>query len=374
MPDHEPGPVSPSGLPSGGLVGRAAESAAIQRMLGRARLVTITGPPGVGKTAMGIATAARLSPGFADGAWLVRLDSLRDGRQLPNTIANVLKLPGGRTGSRLDALVDDLCDRHLLLVLDTCERLTGACAELAMRLLLMPDRGTRILVTSRQSLRVPGGLTVAIGPLPLRDAVTVFGRRAAEADSRFRVTPENRAVVAAICRRLDQLPLAIELAARQLAAGPLERLRSRLEEDYWFLRNSGEVPPRHETLRAAIGWSYQLCQPAEQLLWARLSVFSGSFQVGDAQDVCSDKNLPEEVIDAAVTMLAARSIVRIEPRTGGQTRFRLPATLRAYGAAMLPPGDDELECRHQAWQAGHQGHQRETAEDDQGTLHDDSAP
>ena len=368
MPDHEQGPVSLSDLPSGGLVGRAAESAAIQRTLGRTRLVTITGPPGVGKTAVGIATAARLSPGFADGAWLVRLDSLRDGSRVPDTIANVLKVPGGLTGRRLDALVDDLCGRRLLLVLDTCEHLAGACAELAMRLLLMPSNGTRILATSRQSLRVPGGLTVAIGPLPLHDAVTVFGRRAAEAAPRFRVTPENRAMVAAICRRLDQLPLAIELAARQLAAGPLERLCSRLEEDYWFLRNAGNVPPRQQSLRAAIGWSYQLCRPAEQLLWARLSVFTGAFTVGDAQDVCSDKTLPEEVIDAAVAMLAVRSIVSIEPRSGGQTRFRLPATVRAYGAVMLPPGDDKWERRHRAWQAGHQGHQRETAEDDQGTL------
>lgn len=368
MPGHERRAVSPSGLPSGGLVGRAAESAAIQRTLGRARLVTITGPPGVGKTAVGIATAATLSPGFTDGAWLVRLDSLRDGSRLPDTIANALNVPGGLTGSRLDALVDDLNDRRLLLVLDTCEHLAGACAELATRLLLRPGHGTRILATSRQSLGVPGGLTVALEPLPLRDAVTVFGCRAAEAAPRFRVTPENGAMVAEICRRLDLLPLAIELAAWQLAAGPLERLRSRLEEDYWFLRKPGAVPPRHETLRAAIGWSYQLCRPAEQLLWARLSVFTGSFEVGDAQDVCSDKKLPEEVIDVAVEMLAVRSIVRTEARSGGQTRFRLPAIVRAYGAAMLPPGDDEWKRRHQAWQAGNQGRQREIAGDDQGTL------
>ena len=225
----------------------------MQRTLGRARLVTISGPPGVGKTAVGIATAARLSPDFVDGAWLVRLDSLRDGSQLPDTIAKVLKMPGGLTGSRLDALVDDLSDRRLLLVRDTCEHLTGACAKLAMRLLLMPGRGTRILATSRQSLGVPGGLTVAIGPLPLHDAVTMFGRRAAEAAPGFRVTPENRAMVAAICRRLDRLPLAVELAARQLAAGSLERLRSRLEEDYWFLRNSDDVPPRHENVRRPPG-------------------------------------------------------------------------------------------------------------------------
>jgi predicted ATPase len=368
VPDREQGPASLPGLPSSRLVGRAAESAAIERTLGRARLVTITGPPGVGKTAVSIATATRLSRGFADGVRLVRLDSLRDGSLLPDTVANVLKVPGRFTGSRLDAVVENLCDRRLLLVLDTCEHLTGACAELAMRLLLMPDSGTRILATSRQSLRVPGGLTVAIGPLPLPDAVTMFGRRAAEAAPGFQVTPENQTVVAAICRRLDRLPLAIELAARQLAVGPLERLRSRLEEDYWFLRNSSAVPPRHETLRAAIGWSYQLCQPAEQLLWARLSVFAGSFTVGDAQVVCSDKKLPEEAIDAAAAMLAARSILRIEPLSGGQTRFRLPAIVRAYGAALLPPGHHEWERRYLAWQAGHQDRQRETTEEERGTL------
>ena len=248
------GQSSLSGLPSGGLVGRAAESAAVQRTLGRARLVTITGPPGVGKTAVGIATAARLSPDFADGAWLVRLDSLRDGSQLPDTIAKVLKTarrahrqPAGRAGRR--PVLIGACYSSC----DTCEHLTGACAELAMRLLLMPGRGTRILATSRQSLGVPGGLTVAIGPLPLHDAVTMFGRRAAEAAPGFRVTPENRAMVAAICRRLDRLPLAVELAARQLAAGSLERLRSRLEEDYWFLRNSDDVPPRHENVRRPPG-------------------------------------------------------------------------------------------------------------------------
>jgi predicted ATPase len=347
-------------MPPGGLVGRAAESAATQRTLSHSRLVTITGLPGVGKTAVGIAAAAAVSTNFADGAWLVPLDSLRDGDLLPDTVADVLKVPGRRTGSRLDALLDELRGRCLLIVLDTCEHVLGACAELARKLLLLPCRDVRILATSREPLRAPGGLTVTVGPLPLRHAVTVFGRRAAEAAPGFQITPDNRATVEAICWRLDRLPLAIELAARQLASGSLEELRSRLEEGHWFLRNTAGVPARHKTLRAVIGWSYRLCTPAERLLWARLSVFTGSFQLRDAQDVCADRHLPEQAIDANVAMLATRSVLRVDLHTGRRTRFRMPATIRAYGAGMLPPDDHEWERRYQAWQARRQSRQRNT--------------
>jgi predicted ATPase len=365
MAGHEPGLISVSSLPSGGLVGRAAESAAIQRTLDRSRLVTITGLPGVGKTAVGIAAAAAAGTRFADGAWLVPLDSLQDGDLLPETVADVLKVPGRRTGNRLEApleaLLDELGDRCLLLVLDTCEHVLGACAELARKLLLLPCRDVRILATSREPLRAPGGLTVTVGPLPLRHAVTLFGRRAAEAAAGFQVTPDNRATVEAICWRLDRLPLAIELAARRMASGSLEQLHSQLEEGYWFLQNSAAVPARHKTLCAAIGWSYRLCTPAERLLWARLSVFTGSFQLRDAQDVCADEHLPEQEIDALVDMLAARSVLRVDLHTGRHTRFRMPAIIRAYGAGMLSPDDHGWERRHQAWQAGRQGRQRDTS-------------
>jgi predicted ATPase len=369
MGGHEPGPISLSSVPAGGLVGRAAESAAIQRTLDRSRLVTITGLPGVGKTAVGIAAAAAAGTSFADGAWLVPLDSLQDGDRLPGTVADVLKVPVRRTGSRLEApleapleaLLDELRDRSLLLVLDTCEHVLGACAELARKLLLLPCRDVRILATSREPLRAPGGLTVTVGPLPLRHAVTLFARRAAEGAAGFQITPDNRATVEAICWRLDRLPLAIELAARRMASGSLAELHSQLEEGYWFLQNPAAVPARHKTLCAAIGWSHRLCTPAERLLWARLSVFTGSFQVRDAQDVCADEHLPEQQIDALVDMLAARSVLRVDLHTGRHTRFRMPATIRAYGAATLTPDDHEWERRHQAWQTGHQSRPRDTS-------------
>jgi predicted ATPase len=354
MPGHEPGSISLSGTPSGGLAGRAAELAEIQCMLGRARLVTITGLPGVGKTAAGIVAAAAMRANFADGVWLVTLDSLRDEVLLPHTVADALNVPDRLDRSRLEALAGELSDRKLLLVLDTCEHLAGACAGLALNLLACP--GVRILAISREALGVPGGLTVTIRPLPLRHAVAVFGRRGAEAAPGFGVTPENRRTVEAICRRLDRLPLAIELAARQLACGSVEQLRSRLREDYWFLRNCDDAPARHESLRTAIGWSHELCTPAERLLWARLSVFGGSFQLQDAQDVCADRYLPDQDVAAAVAMLHARSVLA-DVHTDGPARFRLPGTIRAYGGGMLRRlgDDDEWKRRYRAWQAGHRG-------------------
>jgi predicted ATPase len=363
MRGHEPGPISLAGLPPGGLVGRTAESAAIQRALGRAQLVTITGLPGVGKTAVAIAAAAAMRANFADGAWLVTLDSVRDGALLAHTVGDALNVPDRLSRTRLEALVDELCDRRLLIVLDTCEHLLGACADLAVRLLLPPCPDVRILATSREPLGVPGGLALTIRPLPLRHAATMFGQRAAEAAPGFRITPENRATVEAICRRLDRLPLAIELAARQMASGSLEQLRSRLQEDYWFLRNSGDAPARHETLRTAIGWSHQLCTPAERLLWARLSVFTGWFRLRDAQEVCADRQLSEQDVDAAAEMLAARSILLMDLRKNKDARFKVPLTIRAFGAEMLRQlGDDEWERRYRAWRTGHRGRHRDTDE------------
>ena len=362
MRGHQPGRISWPATPPGGLAGRAAESAAIQRMLGRGRLVTITGLPGVGKTAAGIAAAAGAN--FADGAWLVTLDSLDDGDMLPHTIADALGMHDGPASCQLEALVDELSGRRLLIVLDTCEHLIEACAGFAMALLLAPGRDVRILATSREPLRVPGGLTVTIRPLPLRHAVELFGQRAADASPGFRITQESQETVEAICRRLDRLPLAIELAARQMASGSLEQLRSRLQADYWFLRNSGDAPPRHETLCTAIGWSYQLCSPAERLLWARLSVFDGSFRLQDAQDVCADTYLSRAAVATAVTMLAARSVLLMGQQKNRQSWFRLPATLRAYGAGMLRrlAASDESERRHQAWRAGQRDRHEDTGE------------
>jgi predicted ATPase len=339
---------------TGGLIGRAADLAAIQRMVGRSRLVTVTGPPGAGKTAAGTAAAAAMREAFADGAWRVGLDALRDETRLPRVVAEELGLPGDVASGGLEAVTAALRDRRLLLILDPCEHLVGGCAALAARLQACP--GVRILAISRESLRVAGGLTVTISPLPLRDALALFERRAAATAPGFRITPRNRQAVAAICQRLDRLPLGIELAARQVAATPVDRLEARLQIGYGFLRNDRHAPARHQTLHAAIDWSYQLCTRTEQLLWARLSVFGRPFGLRDAQEVCADGALPAKAVAAGVVTLAARSIVLMSFPPDGDTRFWLPATHRAFGATRLRArgAEPRWQRRYQAWQHARQ--------------------
>jgi predicted ATPase len=343
----------------GGLLGRAAETAAIGRALDSARLVTVTGLPGVGKTAVSLGAASAAAGNFADGHLVLRLDGLRDEALLPHTVGAALRLPDEFTRSRLDVLADQLRDRHLLLVLDTCEHLLGACAALVAAL-LPPCPKMQVLATSREPLRVPGGATVAVRPLRLADAVGLFGQRAAQAGIEF--APRNRAAVASACVQLDKLPLAIELAAAELGQqardrGPtrqLAELMGRLEAGH-DLGLAGREPGRHQSLRAAIGWSHELCTPSERLLWARLSVFTGPFGRQDAQDVCAGADLPDESVAAGLRLLAERSVLLADRRAGGAAggrRYLLPVTLRAYGGQMLRRlgQDAEFAARHRYWQ------------------------
>ncbi len=361
MAGEAPGPMYLSDLTPGGLAGRAADAAAIRRQLGDAQLVTVTGLPGVGKTAVSLEAASATAGNFADGTLLVRLDTLQDEALLPHTIAAALRLDDRFAHSRLEVLVDQLHERHMLLVLDTCEHLVGACAALVAALLPRCPKVT-ILATSREPLRVPGESAVVIRPLRLADAVALFSRRAAEAQ--VPIAAENRAALASICMQLDKLPLAIELAVAELAVGKLARgqplsaclaeLLARLEAGYDFPGEPGEPATRHQSLRAAIGWSHELCTPAERLLWARLSVFTGPFRLRDAQDVCTTSQLPDEAVAAGLARLAERSVLLADQDTDGRPRFLLPLTLRAYGYRMLRrlAQDEEFAERHRRWQNG----------------------
>jgi predicted ATPase len=348
-------------------VGRAAEVAAIRRMLDGAQLVTVTGLPGVGKTAVSLTAARPAAAGFADGSLLLRLDTLRDEALLPHTIAVALRLPDQYTRSRLDVLVDQLRDRHLLLILDTCEHLLGACAALVAELLPHCSK-MQVLATSREPLRVPGEATVTVRPLRLADAVELFGRRAVQAGAV--IAPQNRAAVASICVQLDKLPLAIELAAAELTrlgrdrpqAAALAELLARLEAGHASpdgSRPDSAEPGRHRTLRAAIGWSHELCTPSERLLWARLSVFTGPFGLRDATDVCAGDELSGEAVAASLSLLAERSVLLADRRADGGARFLLPVTLRAYGRQMLGRlgQDEEFAARHKRWQDDRRPHQ-----------------
>ncbi|MER7397623.1 AAA family ATPase [Streptomyces sp. NPDC000151] len=341
------------------LIGREAELAEVRELCERSRLVTLTGVGGVGKTRLALAATVELQPHFPDGAWLVELSPLTSAALLPHTIAEALPLVDRTTRPMIDVLADYLADRRLLLVLDTCEHLTDAVA-LTVQVLLRAAPQLRILATSRRVLDVPGEEVLTVEPLPVpdsadiqadsADAVTLLAERAAEAVPGFTVTDANRADVLGLCQRLDGLPLALELAAARLRELPVRELTARLEDRFAVLGDTDDTtsradPPWHRALRTAIGWSHQLCSPAERLLWARLSVFAGTFDAETARTVCADEHLPGEQVPDLLDALTEKSILAWQP-TGGGERYRMLDTIREYGADWLRALDEENALRN----------------------------
>ncbi len=335
-------------------VGRHRELAELTGLLRTARLVTVTGPGGVGKTRVALRAAAQLAEEFPDGTRLVELSGLHDTELLPDTVATALGLPGTENHSQLDAILDHLRDQRLLLILDTCEHLIDACAMLAD--ILLRATPVTVLATSRQPLAVPGEHTCVIPPLPVPrlgarnpgdgDAVELFAHCAAAAVPGFEVTDANRACVIRLCRRLDGVPLAIELATVRLRAIPLEQLVDRLEDRFRLLAGGRRAAlPHHQTIRAATAWSYDLCSPAAQLLWARLSVFAGSFDVAAAEQVCADERLDARDVLATLIGLVDKSVVlRVD---GDGTRYLLLDTIREFGAEKLAERGEQDMIRQQ---------------------------
>ncbi|MEU8524130.1 MULTISPECIES: LuxR C-terminal-related transcriptional regulator [Streptomyces] len=327
-------------------VGRAGELARVAAALTDARLVTLVGPGGVGKSRTALRAAAGLADTFPDGVWVAELSALRDPALVPATLASVLGLPEQPGMRPLDAIVAHLRDRRLLIVLDTCEHLLDACALLSDAL-LGEAAGVRVLATSRQPLDAPGERCLPIAPLARDEAVELFVDRAAGAVPGFTPSGVDRDVLATLAERLDGIPLALELAAVRLRAVPLAELVGRLDDSFDVLiAGRRTAPARHQTLRTAIDWSYELCTPAERLLWARLSVFAGSFSLVAAERVCADEELPHRAVLEALIGLVDKSVVG---RAGDEgERYRLLDTLRAYGAERLAAteGDASLAERH----------------------------
>ncbi|MBT2417932.1 LuxR family transcriptional regulator [Streptomyces sp. ISL-22] len=281
-------------------VDRRGELAVGRELLARARLVTLTGPGGVGKTRLAARIAAGARRAFPDGVRMVHLSGLDDPALVPLAAADALDLHDHSARPPLRALVEQVRDRRLLLLIDNCEHLLPACAELAAAL-LHGTTGVRILATSRHRLGLTEEHLLDVRPLPVPDpdgdlsapegypALALFADRAAAVVPGFRLTAANRASVARLCRRLDGLPLAIELAAVRMRVLDVTQLLDRLDDRYRLL--SGGSPaalPRHQTLRAAVDWSHELCTEREQLVWARLSVLAGSFDLETAEAVCAD--------------------------------------------------------------------------------------
>ncbi|MGA4844193.1 ATP-binding protein [Streptomyces sp. G45] len=340
------------------LVGRRTELQDVARLCGRSRLVTVTGVGGVGKTRLARRAAGELQPRFADGVWWVGLSPLTDGWEaLPYAIAEALPLADQTTRPMLEVIAEYLAERQTLLVWDTCEHLVEECREVAATLLSVAP-GLRILATSRRPLGLHIEDILALDPLPVptadgmaaaADAVVLLADRAARAVPGFAVTDANRAELAALCRRLEGLPLALELAAARLRDLPVAELNQRLDDRYTILGSTeGEDldadPPWHRALRTAIGWSHQLCTPAERLIWARLSVFAGTFDTEAARRVCADALVSGEQVPGLLQALVDKSILIWEP-TGDAERYRMLDTIREYGAHWLRGLGEEATLR-----------------------------
>ncbi|KOV54044.1 LuxR family transcriptional regulator [Streptomyces sp. AS58] len=339
-------------------VDRRTELTEGRELLSRARLVTLTGPGGVGKTRLAGRIAARLARAFPDGVRFVQLSGLLDPALVPLAAADALGLHDHSAQPALDALVEQVRERRLLLVVDNCEHLLGACTELAAAL-LRGTTGVRVLATSRHRLGLTEEHLLEVRPLPVPDpdgdlgaaesnpAVALFADRAAAVVPGFRLTPANRRAVARLCRRLDGLPLAIELAAVRMRVLGVEQLLERLDDRYRLLSGgSPAVAPRHQTLRAAVDWSHELCGERERSVWARLSVLAGSFDLETAEAVCADgERVPVHDVLEAVAGLVDKSVLCREPGPDG-VRYRLLDTLRHYGLERLRQGpDDESAAR-----------------------------
>ncbi|GHE02307.1 ATP-binding protein [Streptomyces alanosinicus] len=335
-------------------VGRSAELAGLTAALGRARLVTVTGVGGVGKSRL----AARAAVGWADAWGRVELTPVRDPQFVEYAVAEALGLTDHTARLPRETLLEHLAGRPALLVLDGFEHLVAACAELTAELLRRLPL-LRVLAVGRRPLGLAGERVFPLAPLCEGEAVELFADRAREQGLTVADGPEVRE----LCRRLEGIPLALELAAGRLRALSPAQLLQRLDDRFRLLRAGGRdsaprpvpggPPCRHQTLRTAIGWSHELCTPAERLLWARLSVFAQTFELEAAEYVCSGDGLPAEDVLDVLSELLTQSVVTREETPAGP-RYRMLDTVRAYGADWLEGIGDagRLRRRHRDWYVG----------------------
>jgi predicted ATPase/DNA-binding CsgD family transcriptional regulator len=357
-------------------VGRDQELGELQHLARDKRAVTLCGAGGIGKTRLLLRLMTALAGDFPDGTWLIELADLRQPELVVSRVAAAIGVAEEPGIPLLDTLADALRTRRLLLALDNCEHLVDACASLCQRL-LASSPGLRVLATSRESLRMaaeavwqvppltlppPGALpgtarsdtalpdsvrpdSVRPGDLASYDAIALFTERAARVSAGFALGPANAVAVVTICRALDGLPLAIELAAAWVRVLSVEQIAARLGDRFQLLTTRDRTtPPRQRTLRAAIDWSHDLLTPAEQVLLRRLSVFAG-WSLEMAEQVCADAELSSvQVVDLLVA-LADKSLVEVEPDTSGETRYRMLETIREYAGERLAAAGETAAVR-----------------------------
>ena len=363
--DEQAGRAPPTNLPAAisDFIGREAELATVRELLRHNRLVTLVGTGGIGKTRLGLEAARASLAEFPDGVWLAELAPLTDPELVASAMHAALGLQSGTGRWTSERLAAALRERTLLLVLDNCEHLIGAAAREAQALLAAAPQ-VRILATSQEPLGIEGECTLRLRPLEFpaenaagldsaarHDAVRLFVARARAADPQFSLNEQNVATVAMICRRLDGIPLAIELAAARSAALGIDGLAQRLDLRFHVLTGGRRTAlPRHQTLRATLDWSHRLLAEPDRIVLRRLAVFAGSFTLESAGQVVADAALPEWEVVGRIAELVDKSLV-VADVTGAQRRYRLLETTHAYAMEKLADSGEfgplaRLHARH----------------------------
>jgi predicted ATPase/DNA-binding CsgD family transcriptional regulator len=354
----------PHNLPSQvtSFVGRELQIAEARELISKVRLVTMLGPGGCGKTRLALEVISGLLADYQNGVWLVELAAVADSSLVGSHVAFALavqEIPGQSLESSLE---DWLRHRELLLVLDNCEHLTNACARLVHRW-LRASPGLRVLATSRESLKVPGEATLLLPPLSLpepsskslasirrSEAVRLFAARASLVKPGYDLTDDNKTSIIEICRRLDGMPLAIELAASRVRVLSERDLLDRLEDRFRLLTRGGRIlDSRHQTLRATVDWSYRLLSSTEQLVFRRLAVFLGNFTLADAEAVCQGNGVETNDVLDVIESLVDKSMIVSQMQQGQPRRCNLLETLRQYGQErLIECGEMQDICRRHA--------------------------
>jgi predicted ATPase/DNA-binding CsgD family transcriptional regulator/Tfp pilus assembly protein PilF len=343
-------------------VGRERDLADLAMLLADVRMLTLSGPGGVGKTRLATRLAGQLAGRFGDGAWLVELAEVSDPALVTVRVSALLGIREEPDRPLIETLADALRQRQLLIVLDTCEHLIEAVADIAHRLLTDCPQ-VRIMATSREPLHVRGETVWRVPPLAVppagpaaaqtltelasSEAVRLFLDRAAAVRPGFALTTQNAETVYRICRTLDGMPLAIELAAARMRALSTEQIAERLDDRFRLLASSDRTaPPRQQTLRAAVDWSHDLLTQSEQILLRRLAVFSG-WSLEMAEQVCADELIPAGHVLGLLAGLIDKSLVVRDGETHGLAHYRLLDTIRQYAADQLIASGEEPEIRQQ---------------------------
>ena len=330
-------------------VGRELDMEGVSRLLRSARLVTLTGAGGIGKTRLALETARDMEVDFGDGVWLVELASVADSSLVTQTVAGTLSVREQPQQALITSLINAIGARRVLLILDNCEHLIERCAELADTLLRGCPSLT-ILATSREPMGIDGEIAWRVPSLAIPPAhgtaatqsvgesaaVRLFVERARAVRSGFSVTEHNAESISTLCRRLDGIPLALELAAAWVAVLSVDQIVTRLDHALTLLvTGNRRAPARHQTLRATLDWSYTLLPEPERSLFQCLSVFAGGWTLGGAESVCAEAVAPRQSLLDLVAQLVKKSLVLAEPDSDGAVRYRLLEPVRQYAQEQL---------------------------------------